>query len=940
MQAEHTGSARAERASEQKLTIDRFFTTDLRTPEGFTSPLDAVEKDHRTAQVKRSDGSIIFKMDDVECPKDWSQASVDIAANKYFRKAGVPDGNGGGPERSVFDMVHRVALAIRRSGEEQGYFDAHNAEAFQHELEHLLIHQKAAFNSPVWFNVGLSEKYGIKGSPAGNWYYEPGTKEGDNPIRLAEDSYTHPQCSACFILTVQDDLMDIAGEIAREMRLFKYGSGAGSNFSTLRGEGEPLSNGGTSSGLLSFLKILDTSAGAIKSGGTTRRAAKMVVVDIDHPDIHAFIDWKMREEDKARALIAAGYSGGMDGEAVSTISGQNANNSVRVTDAFMRAVVDDDEFETHWRTDPSQVQRFNARETFKRIAHAAWRCADPGLHFQDTINRWHTCPQTAPIRASNPCSEYLFIDDSACNLASLNLVRFERPDGTFDVKGFIAASRIMFIAQEILVDYASYPSAEIAHNSHVYRPLGLGYANLGALLMRAGHPYDSESGRRYAAAITSILTGSVYAMSAEMARVLGPFEGFAHNRQSMLRVMGQHRDAAYRLRPNGVGDAFAPLFETAQEQWDMALGLGERHGYRNAQATLLAPTGTIAFMMGCDTTGIEPDYQLVKHKKLAGGGVMRIANLSIPVALRRMGYSNEEIQNIIDHVETHSTIEDAPGIRAQHLPVFDCAVRCGKNGKRFISPKGHLLMMAAVQPFLSGAISKTINVPSNTTADEIEKLYMLAWREGLKAIALYRDNSKVTQVLGEDVSAAAAQARPRRRRLPKKRYGFTQESKVGGAKVFIRTGEYEDGTLGEIFVDMAKDGAALRSWANCFAMSISLGLQHGVPLEKYVAMFTFTKFEPSGTVQDHPHIRRSTSVVDYIFRVLGLEYLNRTDLCQVPPEELAEEIVEVVRDTAAAVKQEAVERTDAPFCQRCGEVTIRTGTCYSCAKCGYNEGCA
>ncbi len=933
MSTVRSGTEHAQRAL-SNLIIKRFFT---KAPAGGgrAKPLDSVVYETREARVLDTDDKVVFEMDGVEVPKEWSQHATNITATKYFRKAGVPDENGGGPERSVKAMVSRVASAIRASGEAQGYFQKEQADVFQDELESILINQRGAFNSPVWFNVGLFESYGIKGNPAGNYGVQ---KERDGTrFLLTPNAYSRPQCSACFILTVKDDLMDIAEEVKREMRLFKFGSGAGSNFSNLRAKGENLSGGGTSSGMMSFLEILDKAAGAIKSGGTTRRAAKMVVVDIDHPDALTFIDWKVREEDKARALIEAGFSGGMDGEALRTVSGQNANNSVRVTDDFMHAVLEDGEYNTTWRLSGEVAQTLKARETFRRIARAAWRCADPGLQFHDTVNKWHTCPQTAPIRASNPCVEFMFIDDTACNLASLNLVRFEREDGSFDIPAFRHASRILFIAQEILVDYASYPSREIAENSHRFRPLGLGYANLGALLMRAGIPYASENGRNYAAGITALMTGVAYATSAEMAAQRGPFSGFDLNKASMMRVMAQHQEAAKRLRPRCVGDPFGGLFEAAHAAWDRAVALGEEHGYRNAQASLLAPTGTIALMMDCDTTGIEPDFQLVKHKALAGGGTMKIANQSVPMALLRMGYPDSERDAILAHLKEHETVEGAPFLRDEHLGVFDCANPCG-DGRRFIAPMGHIRMMAAVQPFLSGAISKTVNVPNRTTAEEVEKLYLAAWQQGLKAVAIYRDNSKVTQVFGNGQGPSpSAVAKPKRKRLPKKRLGFTQEAKVGGQKVYLRTGEYLDGTLGEIFIDLAKDGASLRSWANVFAIAISMGLQYGVPLEKFVSAFTFTRFEPAGTVSDHPHIKFATSFVDYIFRLLGLEYLDRTDLVQAPPE-MSDKIVAAVEEAANVAK--ASTKTDAPFCTQCGHPTQRTGTCYRCNNCGLSTGCA
>ncbi len=1093
------------------------------------SPYEQVRWVQRDSRITNPDGSVVFELRGVEAPEGWSQLAIDIAVSKYFRKAGLHgDPNQG--ERSVRQLVYRVAHTIREAGEWLGgYFaTAADAEAFEDELTHLLLQQKAAFNSPVWFNCGLWHRYGVRGAK-GNWAWSP---ERD-AIEIIENAYARPQCSACFIQSVRDDLMDIYELLKNEARLFKYGSGTGTNFSTIRGRQEKLSGGGTSSGLMSFLEVFDRAAGSTKSGGTTRRAAKMVCLDMDHPEIDDFIEWKVREEQKARALIAQGYSSDFNGEAYHTVSGQNSNNSVRVTDEFMRAVETDGTWNTRMRTTGEVCETLRARDLWRKIAEAAWACADPGVQYDSTINRWHTCPQSGPIRASNPCSEYMFLDDSACNLASINLVKFVDAQGRFDVEGYRHAVRVLITAMEILVDFSSYPTERIARNSHDYRPLGLGYANLGTLLMRLGIPYDSDEGRSLAAALTAILTGHAYRTSAELAASKGPFPGFAKNRQDMLRVMGMHREHAMRIgRPGGPGVVgSAPvrvpdeLLRAARQDWDEAVALGERHGYRNAQASVLAPTGTIGLLMDCDTTGVEPDFALVKFKKLAGGGYFKIINQSVPHALRRLGYTEGQVQQIVAyvvgtgsftgaphasrswlkakgltdedleraeealrgafdvgsvlspwvlgeeafarlgisqevygkpgfhllrywglneeqiaevnaHVVGRMTIEGAPHLRAEHLPIFDCANRCGPHGERFLAPMAHLHMMAAAQPFLSGAISKTVNLPHDATVEDVERIYWEGWKLGLKAVALYRDGCKASQPLntgadeeGEepDESAGTSEASPvaargeegeplsaaeRRRlaeesnvvregqrpphtvrhRLPKRRTGFTQEARIGGHKVFVRTGEYEDGSLGEIFIDMHKEGAAFRSLMNCFAISVSMGLQHGVPLESYVQQFTFTRFEPQGLVEGHPNIKWATSIIDYVFRMLGVEYLKRYDLAQVPPAEQQQELLNPT-DARAAHQAEALPATgadpetivpaeqvtfgfggeaasrppaesprtaatpsnspidamdahlstmmgDAPMCDQCGHITVRNGTCYKCVNCGNSMGCS
>ena len=1026
-------------------------------------PYDMIEWDRRTSKITNPDGSTVFELKDIEVPKSWSQLATDILASKYFRKAGVP---GTGHEISARQTVTRVARSIRRSAEEQGAYFAHveDAETFEAELTYMLVNQIGAFNSPVWFNCGLAQEYGIKGRPVGNWQWNLAA----NHVEETADSYTRPQLSACFIQSVSDDLMDMADLVKREMRIFKFGSGTGTNFSRIRAEGEKLTSGGTSSGLMSFLEIYDKSAGAIKSGGTTRRAAKMVCLDMDHPDIERFVDWKMNEEHKAQVLIEhGGLVADFNGEAYHTVSGQNSNNSVRVSDEFMNAVEGDAAWETKWRTNGKTARAYKARELWDKVAHAAWKCADPGVQYDSTINRWHTCPNTDKIHASNPCSEYMFLDDSACNLASLNLTKFLSPEGMFDVERYRHACEVFITAQEIIVDFASYPNKTIGQNSHDYRPLGLGYANLGTLLMLLGIPYDSDRGRGIAAALTGIMCGRAYRQSAEVARSKGAFPGYEKNREPFLKVMKMHRDASYAIRAE---DCPQNLLKAAREDWDDAVALGEVRGYRNAQATVLAPTGTIGLLMDCDTTGVEPDFALVKFKKLAGGGYFKIVNESVPEALRRLGYTKPQAKEIVEFVMgtntlkssapvndralaergltavevarveaqlprvfelAHAfnafvlgeeclkrlglkpeddvlrklgftdaeveqsndvlcgrmTVEGAPHLKDEHLAIFDCANKCGKHGERFIHWMGHIKMMGAVQPFISGAISKTINMPAETTVDEIKEAYWQSWKLGVKAVALYRDGCKASQPLStktsdkkdkkdelvqgqllpatvaNPVSPTAASQSLKRYRLPKRRAGFTQEARIGGQKVYLRTGEYEDASLGEIFIDLAKEGAAFRSMMNCFAMSISMGLQYGVPLKEFVDLFTFTRFEPQGPV-DHPNIKMCTSVIDYIFRLLALEYLGITEFAQVKPADGTEtrmrratdfirkpppSPVEAAKAAAngAAVSDSSVLSEhlgkmmgDAPFCNICGHTTVRNGVCYKCLNCGNTLGCS
>jgi ribonucleoside-diphosphate reductase alpha chain len=1393
-------------------------------------PFASFEWDFRSSKISNPDGSTVFEMKNVEVPKGWSQLATDIVVSKYFRKAGVKDT---GHEVSVKQVVTRIARSMRKAGESfGGYFaTTEDADTFEAELTYMLCAQIGAFNSPVWFNCGLAQEYGITGHAVGNWLWNDKTDR----IEEAGDSYTRPQLSACFIQKIQDDLMDMADQVKREMRIFKFGSGTGTNFSSIRGEGERLSSGGTSSGLMSFLEIYDKAAGAIKSGGTTRRAAKMVCLDMDHPDVERFINWKMHEEEKAQILIQlGGLDSDFNGEAYHTVSGQNSNNSVRVPDEFMTAVEKDGDWTTTWRTDRKPARTFKARDLWQKVAYAAWKCADPGVQFDTTINTWHTCPNTDKIYASNPCvtgdtlvatthglaridslvdrafeaiagdgqpsrvsgafktgtkpvfqlrtaggytlkltadhkvrtvnrgdvpaidltkddvvelvgapfgrervsselaqvvgltlgdgcisqgiltlamsrderpilehvasfanslkpnrpvnvterestlcvattakelvdevsrwavldagsenkrlkdaalaldrssvaallrglfttdgtvanygdkshyvaldstsidllhqvqtlllgfgikakiyenrraltqtaarlpdgkggsreypvqqihslrisrssrlvfekeigfwpggakaqklaalnasvdtyadrmtdevdsltplgtedvydlteprtshfvangiavhncSEYMFLDDTACNLASLNLTKFLDEKGAFDVPRYRHAVDVFFTAQEIAVDFASYPTRQIAQNSHDYRPLGLGYANLGTLLMLLGIPYDSDRGRAISGALTAIMCGRAYHQSAEMARTKGAFSGFAKNREPFLKVMRMHRDASYKIPEK---ECPADLLKAAREDWDDAVAIGEVHGYRNAQATVLAPTGTIGLLMDCDTTGVEPDFALVKFKKLAGGGYFKIVNESVKEALKRLAYTPDQVKDIITYVmgantfdvdapinresllekgftvdevekiektlhkmfelghaftafglgkETLKrlglkedepdilkalgftdedveaserkicgmmTVEGAPHLKDEHLAVFDCANKCGPHGQRFIHHMGHIKMMGAVQPFISGAISKTINMPEQVTVDDIKEAYHESWKLGVKAVALYRDNCKASQPLStkskkkteeakvnvaatalpttvaDPVSPTAAYQGIDRVRLPKKRRGFTQEARVGGQKVYLRTGEYEDGTLGEIFIDMHKEGAAFRSMMNCFAISVSLGLQYGVPLKEYVDCFTFTRFEPQGPV-DHPNVKFATSMVDYVFRVLALEYLGMTEFAQVKPADGYQASPRVAGRETTSIKVDKIhaapeaphadpkpeaddasedlfgheEQTlsrhlstmmgDAPFCNICGHVTVRNGVCYKCLNCGNSMGCS
>ena len=1020
------------------------FTPHFTTPG--VHPYDVLEWERRDAVIYNEKGDVIFKQEQVEVPASWTQLATDIAASKYFRKAGVPDV---ASEDSVRQLVTRVARTLRRAGEELGGYFAtpEDAQTFEMELTHILVTQRGAFNSPVWFNCGLWHEYNIEGG-GGNYYWDRDAKK----VEVTTNAYEHPQNSACFIQSVDDSLDSMLELQKSEVRLFKYGSGTGSNFSQVRAKGELLSGGGESSGVLSFLEGFDRWAGSIKSGGTTRRAAKMVILDMDHPEIVDYIDWKSREEDKAKALIAAGYPADFNGEAYSTISGQNSNNSVRIPDNFMNAYLQGDSWKTTYRTTQEVAEEYDARTLMEKIAYAAWACADPGVQFDSTIQKWHTCKNTGRINASNPCSEYLFLDDSACNLASINLAKFLGDDDSFDIEGFRAAVRVFITAMEIIVGLSSYPTSRIAQRSHEYRPLGLGYANLGALLMRLGIPYDSAQACAYAGAITAILSGHGYRTSAEIAKSVGTFDGYPENRDSMLNVMQLHRDAAY-----SIDSAACPpkLLDAAQTDWEVCLEKGEQWGYRNSQISVIAPTGTISFLMDCDTTGIEPEFALVKFKKLAGGGYIKIVNQSVRDALHNLGYTLQQTETIITylvgtgtfegtpHINPESlkqkgftqediarvaetlpsafdlnlafapgflgeeclqrlgiteedaadpsfnllatlgfsedeivtaeevicgtgTVEGAPHLSPTHYPVFDCAVQCGKHGTRYINHMGPLKMMAAVQPFISGAISKTVNVPHDATVDDIKTLYVEAWRRGVKCLAVYRDGSKGSQPLSTrsqqdsesrtaDVALSDAEqpaAHPVRRRLPDERRAIAHKFSIGGHEGYIHVGLYEDGSPGEVFLRMNKEGSVISGLMDSVAILTSVALQYGVPLESLVNKFSHVRFEPSGFTSNS-EIPMAKSIMDYVFRWLGTKFLSGDpqespeipdfDEQMVPPEELhpfghgsnGEADSWLERE-----KQIVLQHADAPPCPECGALMARSGVCYRCANCGATSGCS
>ncbi len=826
---------------------------------------DSVAWEVRTAQIKGEGGELLFEQNNCEVPSTWSQLATNVVVSKYFYgEVGTP-----AREHSVRQLIHRVARTISDWGVEDGYFATKDdGERFYRELAWLCLHQHGAFNSPVWFNVGLLHQYGVEGAPC-NWRWDRQSRDVAQP----ENPYEYPQSSACFIQQVDDNMEDIMRLATSEAMLFKFGSGTGTDLSTLRSHREKLSGGGRPSGPLSFMRVYDQIAAVVKSGGKTRRAAKMQSLKVWHPDIMEFIECKWKEEKKARVLIErGGYESNFNGEAYSSILFQNANLSVRVTDEFMRAAEDDREWTTHWVTDPNKSgPSFPARELLDRMADCAWHCGDPGVQYDTTINRWHTCPNSGRINASNPCSEYMFLDNTACNLASVNLMKFRREDGKFNVERFKAACRIFFIAQEILVDHASYPTARIARNSHLFRPLGLGYSNLGSLLLASGVPYDSDTARGVCGAMTALLHGAGNLTSAELAAAVGPFDGYEQNQQPMLRVMQMHRDAVEQI------DAACPqdLHEAARKVWAQVLEAGHAHGFRNAQATVLAPTGTISFLMDCDTTGIEPDIALVKYKQLAGGGMLKIVNRTVPLGLETLGYSEAQIESIVGYIDHQDTIEGAPDLKAEHLSVFDCAFT-PKNGVRSIQWQAHVKMMAAAQPFLSGAISKTVNMPRDTTTEDIAGAYMDGWRLGLKALAIYRDGSKESQPLSTTTETERARtkeiAKPRRERLSDTRQSITHKFSVSGHEGYITVGLYDDGRPGELFITMAKEGSTVGGLMDCFGTAVSMSLQYGVPLEVLVNKFSHTRFEPMGHTTN-PDVRIAKSVVDYIFRWLGITFL-------------------------------------------------------------------
>ncbi len=915
------------------IEFPRYFTVKM---DAGKTPYDEIVWELRNATIGNEKGAVIFEQRDVEVPADWSQTATNIVASKYFH------GKMGSPEResSVAQLVHRVVDTIADWGLAGKYFKStEDGENFRSELAHLMLTQKACFNSPVWFNVGVKEARGY------GWYHDEATGQ----IEKLSAGAPRPQCSACFIVSVKDSLESILDLAKTEGMLFKWGSGTGSNLSALREEDAILSGGGRASGPLSFMKGFDAFAGVIKSGGKTRRAAKMVVLNSDHPDIEGFIWCKAKEEKKAHTLIDSGYDSSIDGEAYGSIFFQNANNSVRADDEFMRAVVEDGDYWTKSRVNGQALNRYKARDLMKQIAEATHQCGDPGMQFDTTVNRWHTCKATARINASNPCSEYMFLDDSACNLASLNLMKFVGPDGQFDVEAFRHAVDTVIVAQEILVDNASYPTEKIAKNSHDFRPLGLGYANLGALLMSLGMGYDSDEGRAYAAGITAVMCGQSYLTSARIAETTGPFAGYEPNEQSFLDVVRMHRDSVSGIAARHVSKE---LYEGARRVWHDAYEKGKVSGYRNAQVTVLAPTGTIGFMMDCDTTGIEPDLALVKYKKLVGGGVIKIVNNTVPQALIRLGYSPAQVEAIVTHIDSTGTIEAAPHIKDEHLTVFDCSFR-PQNGTRSIHYMGHVKMMAAVQPFISGAISKTINMPEESTVDDIMDAYIEAWRLGLKAVAIYRDNSKRIQPLSsgtgkgekKGVVAAAAQPvvvekivhRPVRRKLPDERQSVTHKFSIGGHEGYITVGLYEDGTPGEVFISMAKEGSTISGLMDSFATAISFSLQYGVPLKFLVDKFSHVRFEPSGWTGNQT-VPYAKSIMDYLFRWMGAKFLG--------PEYALGEAGDapVLKPTEPEQQQslfaQAAAMADAPLCAECGSIMTRNGSCYKCSNCGGTSGCS
>ncbi|HKZ53099.1 MAG TPA: vitamin B12-dependent ribonucleotide reductase [Candidatus Acidoferrales bacterium] len=901
------------------LKFQRFFT------QAGVSPYERVEWERRTASISNEKGEVVFEQHNVEVPADWSQTATNIVASKYFH------GQRGTPERetSVRQLVGRVADTLAQWGHESGYFaTTEDRDIFRDELAYMLLHQMVAFNSPVWFNVGVQSK---------------------------------PQCSACFINSIKDDMDSIMSLAKTEGMLFKWGSGTGTNFSALRGSMEVLSGGGIASGPVSFMKGFDAFAGVIKSGGKTRRAAKMVILNVDHPDIEEFINSKAKEERKAWGLMGLGYDSSLDGEAYGSVFFQNANHSVRVTDDFMQAAVEERAWWTKSVRTGQPLREYRARDLLRQMAEAAHQCGDPGIQYDTTINRWHTCKATGRINASNPCSEYMFLDDTACNLASFNLMRFVDAAGNFDAAAYRHAVDVVITGMEIIIDNAGYPTEKITRNSHEYRPLGLGYANLGALLMTSGVPYDSDQSRDIAGAITALTTGQACLTSARIAEVTGPFPGYTPNRDSMLGVISMHRDALRGIKAANVQPS---LLQAAQEAWDRALSEGKKHGYRNAQATVIAPTGTIAFMMDCDTTGIEPDLALVKYKRLVGGGVIKIVNNTVPMALQKLDYAPDEISDIVDHIDRTGTIEGARHLKPEHLPVFDCSLK-PSGGVRSIHHSGHLKMMAAVQPFVSGAISKTVNMPESTTVEEIMDAYVEAWRRGLKAVAIYRDGSKKVQPLsttdrapqGQKEPAAAAAVptgRLQRHKLPETRDAVTHKFSIAGHEGYITVGLYPDGQPGEIFITMAKEGSTLSGVMDSFACAISIALQYGVPLKIFVDKLSHVRFEPSGFT-NNPEIPVAKSIIDYIFRWLGGRFISpeykTVDLGVTNGEGMVESL-EPSPSVKAAAEISGAEAgnlnipapvqvpADAPVCAECGSLMTRNGSCFKCHNCGGTSGCS
>ncbi|TMA12471.1 MAG: vitamin B12-dependent ribonucleotide reductase [Deltaproteobacteria bacterium] len=900
-------------APKQGLHLDRYFAS------AGTSPYDEIEWEIRAATITNEKGNVVFEQPKVEIPKSWSQMATNVVVSKYFR------GPLGSPQRehSVRQLISRVVTTITRWGKADGYFATEeDAQIFADELSHILVNQKVCFNSPVWFNCGIEER---------------------------------PQCSACFILSVDDTMESILDWYRKEGIIFKGGSGSGVNLSRLRSSKEQLAGGGTASGPVSFMKAADASAGVIKSGGKTRRAAKMVVLDVDHPDITEFIKCKVEEEKKAWALIEAGYDSSLDGPAYGSVFFQNANNSVRVSDEFMRALLEDREWKTRYVTSGEVCETYKARDLLRMIAEGTYFCGDPGMQFDTTINDWHTCSSTGRINASNPCSEYMHLDNSACNLASLNLLKFLRDDGVFDVEAFRRAVDIIIVAQDILVDNASYPTPEITANAHAFRELGLGYANLGALLMSLGLPYDSDAGRGYAAAVTALMSGEGYLQSTRVAAATEAFAGFAVNRQPMLRVLNKHRSHAYKISSSHVP---LELLTAAREVWDLTCDEAEKYSVRNSQISVLAPTGTIAFMMDCDTTGVEPDIALVKYKKLVGGGLLKIVNNTVPRALKRLGYDSKQSQDIVEYIDEHETIEGAPHLKDEDLPVFDCAFKPA-SGSRSIHYLGHLKMMGAVQPFISGAISKTINMPGDVTVEEIMQAYIEAWKLGLKAVAIYRDGSKRTQPLNtskderKEQKAEAKESLPFRRKLPDERKSITHKFDIAGHEGYITVGMYEDEQPGEIFITMSKEGSTISGLMDSFATAVSMALQYGVPLRVLVDKFSHMRFEPSGFTKN-PDIPMAKSIMDYIFRWLATKFLDGEAQREVGVVKGGEEEVSVGKKTLQIAAQgprggapvatissiTSLYQQDAPPCPDCGAIMIRSGACYKCLNCGAVSGCS